>query len=80
MEISYKKFKEESSKFYKIGYRTGYQTACRALEKMEAKDIPLEDERFKVFISECIEQLLKYYNSYPCIEHLFSKDISDENI
>lgn len=75
MNITHEKYKEELSKFYKLGYRTGYQTACRALEKMEAKDIPKEDERFKAFISECIEELLKNYNSYPDIKHLFPEDI-----
>lgn len=78
MEISHDKLKEQLSKFYQIGYRTGYKTACRCLEDMEAKDIPKEDEKFKAFIGECIDKLLANYNSYPCIKHLLPEDLKND--
>jgi len=79
MEIKHDKYKVELSKYYKLGYRMGFKAACSSLQKMEAKDIPIEDERFKVFIAECIENLIEANNSYPCIDPILPDEVLNEN-
>jgi hypothetical protein len=67
MNIDSIKLKEECSKFYKLGYKTGYLSVLSFL-KIESLDI--EEKNIKDLLTKLIEKARDHYNSYPCVNPL----------
>ena len=72
MEIKHEKFKEELSKFYKMGYATHFRDAVTFLKKIRDE---MSNQLLKDTLDETIDGLFTHYNSYPCI----TPEIPDEN-
>lgn len=74
MEISHDKFKNECSRFYRIGYKTAYRDAIGYLKGAHES---VSSESVQKAIRKCIEGLVEYHNSFPCIDPIELRDIDE---
>lgn len=62
MNISYDKYKQEISNFYRFGYRTCFKWVIETI-KSESENI-----------DELIKKLHEKYNKHPCIEKILIEE------
>ncbi len=62
---------KEIHSFYRLGYETGFKSAILAMKEIS---LPPTEE-CKVFLQECVDKLINYYNKYPCIQEISIEEV-----